>query len=539
MNMFKVLIVDDEIWTRKEIRSLIESSGLDLQVAGEAENGREACDAILHTHPHIVITDIKMPLMDGMELLRWVEEHKFSCKVIVLSGYGDFEYTRKAIHYRAFDYVLKPLQEAELAVVLTRVMEEISKDTALQQNAFYQQLKMNKGLSLLRDRLLNGILAERLVDEHEMILGCEELNLTLPDHGYVVATVKFFEAYERVVNQYKEDWDLFDFAVRNILEELVPRMGVYFQNTTCKNEYLLILQARGNSRAASEFACVLRNELERCLKLPVWISLGGQHKSYVHLSQSYQESVQAIMQSPVQRVGCLAVYEKDQQPPLQQPTYEKAWDQLSTLLTLYGETRANAQMHSILNQLEPLLNPPWELGITWRSMRTGLFRLILVLEQWLLSGNLPDEELDELLQMLKKNLDELDIYAIRTHIGSMLELVVKEQADSKNKKGKELINAIKRYAEDHHAEVTLDEVAQTFSINKNYFCSLFKQVTGVTFSDYLVDVRMKKAEVLLIHSDLRISDIAQKVGYLDQRYFSQIFRKHHGLTPGEFRGKQR
>jgi two-component system response regulator YesN len=539
--MYKVVVVDDEIWIRKEIRSFIEWSGMELELAGEAGNGKEACGLILQNSPHLVVTDIKMPIMDGLELLRWVDEHKIPCKVIVLSGYGDFKFARQAILYHAFDYVLKPFNETELALIFIRAIDEIRQETIKIQTNFHQQLKANKGLSLMRDRFLNRILTDRTMDGNEIVIGCEELNLTLPDQGYHVATVKFFEAHDKIARVYKGDQKLFDFAVRNIIDEWMFGKGLYFQNISKTNEYLLIKHVRGKNKVDCTFYEELRNELEICLKLPVWIGLGGQRKRYDAIFQSYQESLQALILSPLLRTGRLAVYDGENDKSVQRLSYQEGWERLCDLFVLYVDGETTHRRENIIHQLDHLLYPSPPHTVTWKDLKTGFSRLLLTVEKLLLECGGFQYEFTDLLQFLKKDQEELDVDAISIHLSSVLDLLLEgsEKAHARSKSGKELIHVIKKYMDENCDFVTLEGISQTYYINKNYFCSLFKQVTGENFSDYLVNVRMKKAETMLIHSDLKIYEIAGKVGYTDQRYFSQVFRKYHGLRPGEFRTKER
>lgn len=535
--MFKVVIVDDEIWLRNELRACIESKGgeLDLVFAGEAANGKEACDLITDSKPDIIVTDIKMPLMDGMELLRWVADRQLACKVIVLSGFGDFEFARQALIYKAFDYILKPLEETEIFLVISRAVDEIRRENERKQSDFYKQISMNKGLTILRDRFFNRVMTDRTMDENEIVLGGDELGLALPGQGFAVATIKFFRAQACIGNVYKGDRQLFDFAVRNILEELLPRNTHFFQAAK-SNEYLILLRLGEKHKSDTVYPEELRLKLEGCLKLPVWIGIGGQRRRYETMNRSYQESLQALFDCPVSRAGEVAVYGARYGRQTGSVFYEKQWDQLCDLLTLFGESRSALHCDRVVQLLERLLTPSED--VSWLDVKNGFSRVLLIMDKWLLEGSFPDSFF-ELLQSLKRDHDEMDVESIALHSASMFELLLRDRVHAKSTKGKDLIHSVKKYAEQHLATVTLDEVSQLYGINKNYFCSLFKQATGRSFSEFLAQLRMNKAAVMLSQSDLRIAEIAQLVGYMDQRYFSQVFRKYHALRPGEYRESKR
>ncbi|UUZ85007.1 response regulator [Paenibacillus sp. P26] len=475
--MYKVAVVDDEIWIRREIRAFIEWSGLELELAGEAGNGREAMELILRTSPHLVVTDIKMPMMDGLELLRWVDERKLPCKMIVLSGYGDFEYTRQALQHRAFDYVLKPLKETELALIFSRAMDELRRESERPQSDFHRRLKASRGLSLMKDRFFQRILTDRSMDDSEIIVGCDELNISPPAQGYRVATVKFFAVHDHLSKVYGGDWELFDFAVRNILDEAMTGNGLYFHNSSRTNEYLLI--AKPVDRPFFE---KLSGELERRLKLPVWIGLGRQRQRYDALAQSYQESLQALLHSPAQLQGHIAEYRRENDETFRpDAAYQEAWERLIERLTLYLEGGQASLQGSVMRQLNALLTPSPPQSVTWRDVRTGYSRLLITVEKMLLEQDFPAEAAD-LLQRLKQNQEELDTEAMPIDLGLVLDLLSKArtQTHPRNKSGKELIHTIKKYVEEYCHAVTLEEISRNYFLNKNYFCSLFKQVTGRT-----------------------------------------------------------
>lgn len=532
-----MVIVDDEIWLRNELRACIESRGneLELVFAGEAANGREACELIADSKPHIMVTDIKMPIMDGIELLRWAADRQPACKVIVLSGFGDFEFARQALVYKAFDYILKPLEETEIFLVLSRAVDEIRRENDRKQSEFHKQISMSKGLTILRDRFFNRVMTDRTMDENEIVLSADELGLILPSQGFAVATIKFFRSHACIANVYKGDRQLFEFAVRNVLEELLPR-DTYFFHAVAANEYPVVLRLGEKHKTDAGLLDNLRLKLERYLKLPVWIGVGAPRRRYETMHQSYQESLQALLQCPVSRTGEVAVYGIGNEQPKQTASYEKQWDQLCDLLTLFGESRSALHGDRAFQLVDRLLTAAGD--VSWLDVRNGLSRMLLIMDKWLLEGGFPDS-FYELLPRLKRDQEEMDVESAALHAADMLKLLLDDRAHGKNKKGRDLIHSVKKYAEQHLATVTLDEVSQLYAINKNYFCSLFKQEAGQPFSEFLAELRMRKAAVMLSQSDLRIAEIAQLVGYMDQRYFSQVFRKYHALRPGEYRETKR
>ncbi|MGO4372964.1 response regulator, partial [Paenibacillus sp. MCAF20] len=238
----RVLIVDDESAVYDHLKAIIPWEQLGWMIVGHALNGNEAIQLVNAHNPQMIMTDIRMPIMDGLQFMEWLRRTGNTAEVIVLSGYGDFEYSRSAFLHGAFDYVLKPVQEAELLQVLDKVVEKIHINSAAKTEQIRQKAVLRSGLTVLTDELFTHAVSSGEIDENELFVRSEKLQIELPEDGYYLTVLRLLNQDEKVQARYKGDREVFHFAIRNILSEsfgLSAKLIIYRQLTK-SNEIVLI-----------------------------------------------------------------------------------------------------------------------------------------------------------------------------------------------------------------------------------------------------------------------------------------------------------
>lgn len=236
--MYKLLIVDDEEEVRKGIIEKIDWGLYGFQIVGEAENGREALEIVNKIVPDVVITDIKMPFMDGLNLSEILREKYPATKTIILTGFDEFEYAQKAIKSNVSEYILKPVSSKDIIEVLVRLKAVIDEEIAQKEDLKTLRENYNKMLPLLREKFLASLLTSRL-SRAEAIEKSYLYDIDIRSKGFVVAmlTIDYdtltSEAFEVDMEQKKpasfripEDKDLLQFAILNIADEVVKKYGV-------------------------------------------------------------------------------------------------------------------------------------------------------------------------------------------------------------------------------------------------------------------------------------------------------------------------
>ncbi|MBW5447595.1 response regulator [Cohnella sp. CFH 77786] len=533
--MIKVIIADDESTVHEQLRLLIPWDELGWEIAGHAYNGDEARQLVEAFRPHLVITDIRMPLMDGLSFMKWLEQSGLNAKVIVLSGYGDFEYSRSAFLLGAYDYLLKPIQEAELLMALSKAVEQIRRDSRTMADRINDKAVLNQGLTLMRDEFFSRIVGDTTLEENEMIVRAEQLLLTLPDEGYAAVLVHFPDLDEHVYQRYDGDRGLFYFAVRNVMHEMLGPASVVYRNLHRTSEFVFLYPGTPRSaRDLEDRLKRLRLSLGQYVKAQAMIGVSGWKQRPGKLPAAYAEAAHALETIPLSFEHPIAFYGKPISSPQPADSGSAGMDEIVVLTDTLLTTGGLREGERLLGKLESFLGRA-AAQLTVAEWRKAVSTLIGKLEH-----RASGEETLLLVHEARLGAQELRISQVNDLLRKMFETILQgATGEPKAKSGKQLVDTIKAYIDSHYRTVSLEEIASTFYLNKNYFCSLFKGVTGESFMEYLTGRRMEQAKRLLAESELKTYEIADRVGYGDQRYFSQVFRKHAGCQPTQYRQRIR
>ncbi len=534
----KVLIIDDEHSVHEQLQQIIPWEELGWQIAGHAYNGEEAKRITVNSKPHLIITDIKMPLVDGLGYMEWLQTSGIPAKIIVLSGYGDFEYIRPAFKQGAFDYLLKPVQQAELLSILGKVVERIHQESRALKEEINEKAVLQTGIELMQDQLMSEIIDGSLQEENEMIIRAEQVLLQLPEQGYYVVIARMTDLDEHLKHRYERDRGALYYAIRNVLSECLLQwqmQGVTFRNLQRSNEFLVLVPAsRDQGTRVKEMMGRLSTQLPQTVQISAKLGISQRKSRLEQIRAAYHEAVQAV-ESLKLGVNGVAGYKSVNDEPSAAPRPGASlseWQEFADMLELLVNTGSLRESEALCGKLEQLLCDEKLMEMSGLELKQGLGGLVKTIEQ----ASKEDKDMHTALEKLKNSISELKVPLIRQQLEDLIgQMVRKYASDLKTKSGKQLIGAIIQYTRENYRTVTLEEVSRRFYINKNYFCSLFKSETGDSYGEYLTQVRMEEAKRLLKNSELRAYEIAEMVGYTDQRYFSQVFRKHTGMKPTDYR----
>lgn len=539
----RVLIVDDETAVFDHLKALIPWEELGWTIVGHALNGEDACYLVNFYEPQIILTDIRMPIMDGLKFMEWLKQTENTAEVIVLSGYGDFEYSRAAFIQGAFDYVLKPVQEAELLQVLDRVVEKIHINSAEKTEQIKQKAVIRSGLSVLTDELFTHAVGSGEIDENELFVRSEQLQIELPENGYYLAVMRILNQEEKVNVRYKGDRSVFHYAVRNILRESLEHAAklIIYRQLSKSNEIVLIYSSheKQDKRLPNLLLKAIQS-LQKFLKVHAKFGVSMHKTRLSKLSAAYREASHALESMPLDDKELIAYFgvDKTGDPGAgSSKDYRLIWKDLGLLVETLLETGILRDGKLLMTKLTDAFEDKALAVIRGRELK---ILASLLLEKIEMKSH--NEEILLLVSEGKSMLQEMNVPQVKELLTKIVEHLLSLSAkETRLKTGKSLIDVICRYIEENYRTVTLDEISQRFFLNKNYFCTLFKQVTELSFMEYVTEIRISHAKHLLIESGLKTYEIAEQVGYLDQRYFSQVFKKLVGMQPTQYRqsrGKQ-
>jgi two-component system response regulator YesN len=492
----KLLIVDDEHLIRRGLSKMIEASHAGWTVIGEAENGVQALSLIEELEPDLVITDIRMPEMDGVELCQRVSELGRSIDVMVLTAHKDFEFAQAALRYGAIDFLLKPISAQELAPPLEKAYRLYAER---QEQAERSQLAWDR---LLEHHIQSWLLGLPM-DEEAMA----RLRKTCDDRKILVFTV---ETYTPSSKSYRrEDARLLQFALLNMMKEWLAISQITGSITNVKHDVFAVLTDKSYSLTSFELG--LAASTQSLLGLTLRSEAYESMRSLYGYFASYEGSGKAELQIPDH-----AARSKSIQSEVMSFIVQGKTEQLREYLEIH--LRQVTEMNVNDAKIEGLSTALALAAATKRALEgedaeeKGLGEWIEALQPIRLST--------EVAEWLSKQ-----IQAFMWQLNSWLA----------GKNINLLDKAIAYMERNYEGACSIHDVAQHVHLSVSYFSNLFKKETGESYTNYLTKFRLEKAKILLSNTNMKISEIAESVGYEDPNYFTTVFRTWVHCSPSEFR----
>jgi len=519
--MMKVFLVDDEIAIRENLRNTFPWEEKGYQLVGEAPDGEMALPMLRDLNADILLTDIRMPFMDGMKLCEEVQRTMPWVERIILSGYDDFDYARKAISLGVREYLLKPVTAAELEEALGRVSRAIEEKRRDRERLTALRARLSSGNQFLRDKLLASLYSEEgdPEDDQALLRQMRELGVNLTARCYAVIDLSFSAEGEEKA------------ACRSALLSLAEMSGGNIHVCGApKGARALVLgdnpedtEERAYSFAGSVMHLPELRGAERLL-----ISIGETVTDFGEIRRSMRSArhtrhLQGPENAPERKI--IGVNEAAElKTPLSETELSPLYERL--------QYAAEEEVSMVLTEYTLKMDPALALGYLRVAGLMAARRIILE------GGGDPQRMLSE------TEVDE----ALHTEGDAgfrCLEKVLREAIAFRNRNrpgyGDPVIGQARAYLNAHFSDpnLMLQDAAGAVHLSQSHFSTVFAQETGLTFTQYLAALRIGKARELLEATEMRTAQIAGEVGYNDPHYFSYLFKKTTGMTPGEYRRAHR
>ncbi|WP_139993799.1 response regulator transcription factor [Paenibacillus paridis] len=521
--MYKVMVVDDEPWGRKAISKMIGELPLDLEVIAEARHGEEALELIRMSKPHIVVTDMNMPVMNGKSFLAELHKEYSEIKTVVISGYSAFEYMKAALTYQACEYVLKPVSAAELRAALGKAIAASQSHLSLQQ----QKKHKEDMLSLKREVFLQHVVSGRINNQADLYAQATELGLGCASSRLRLAVLKLRQ-YRRIVDRkFHGNADLLMYSVENIvLEMLRGETTVAFKSDDRENIIILFPDSMDHAPCLHAFLDKFHEAMKHMYQADVIVGLSPADEPFEQLPAAYHAAQQALLANPFQGTGLDVCGARRLAAVPDQAILSSFEAQTLKQALVSGKSK---DMQRIFNQfVHQILSAQ---GASIQSVQrelAGAVELLPIGDQHQLERS-SFLEPKAILQVLEPA--ELHIWAAQVRAFAE-QLATRHEKPDTDHTIREIVALLdQRYFED----LSLVDMATRYHIDPSYLSKLFKTVTGENFIEYVSRKRIEKACELLGGTDRKIIEISELIGYENQRYFSQVFRKVMGLTPSEYR----
>jgi two-component system response regulator YesN len=536
--VIKTIIADDEIWICKLLNSLIDWGDYGYTVVGNAHSGTELFEMIKNLQPQLVFSDIRMPGMDGIEVIRKVKDLKLNTHFVIISGYNDFEYAQSAIRLGIVEYLLKPVEKNELENLLIHIRNNVLTAAKLNSGNNFLQVELEKSRTKLLEHYFQSILLQRegntqpidiqsINNEYGsnfkeglfqvVCICCDEANESAKSFSYQVV--------ENVVTQ-----------CYNIFSSLCYEVCVIHKDhiVTCILNYSQLKSLQIDASFKS-ILCNFWNGSTYVTRFNITIGIGVITQSLSEIRTSYycsKNSIYARIKLGVNRILDLTKNEYKITSPSQL---------LSQELQQQIKDFIKKPDHS---KIENLLENTFQSYIKNDDIHPGLMIyaakyildiaiLYIASEDHNLFNRIHTDYFDtEIMSVLDtcKTIPTLIAYITKT----LNELCTSTEV--MNYQPTNIIELIKAYIDDHYNEdIQLNDIARYVYLNPKYVSDLFKSKTGVNFSKYLTVKRIKTAQKLLLDPRNRISDVSIMVGYSDTKYFSKLFKEYTGVSPAQYK----
>ena len=527
--MYQIMIIDDDLIIRRGLSQAIPWAEYGYQIAGVAGDGQTALQMMAEAVPDIVICDIRMPRVDGLEFTKSVRSQYPEVKIILLTAYKDFEYAKTALKLQAFDYLLKPVDNQLLIEVVDRAALALAEQQRIRR-------KLEESRPLLLQQFLVGLIEERYGPE-EIRSKIELLEIGAWDGPLVVAVIKVDDYYlrnERAAE--KEGWKAGIGELVNRMTEK-ERQGLLFESG--QDEAVLILAVtddlQGQLPAEVYYLAErIRRAVRETLGITVTIGTGKVCEGLAGAGRSYAEACSALeLRHILGQDQTLTV--QDPPRPAGRATvdiYPAARELLRPIkLGLLDESLAHLARMERQIMAEPL--PLDHLQLIGMEIMMLLFTEV---KEWPEIG----EKIGRQYNFYQFHLEIKQLQSAGAIFAKLRE-VVRDLCNAVNtirkKLQQTLVEQAMEYIVANYAKdgLSLQDVASQIHVSPTYLSNIFKKARGINFSDFVLEVRMKKAMELLRNSNLKAYEVAERIGYANVHYFSAIFKKYTGVSPTEFK----
>lgn len=547
MDLYRIILVDDEEEVRKSIIRKIDWTAVGFAVVGDAENGEDALEKIENLEPDVVLTDIRMPYMDGLTLAERIRQKYPSMKIVIFSGYDDFEYAKQAIKLNVTEYILKPVNVEELTTILKRIKTNLDEEIEQKRNVNLLRENYKRSLPILREQFLKDLISRPMDGETVQTL-LREYDIPLAGAKKWIAIAVELELEQELTQEeaplpLHEEKNLIPISVMQILSEnLKPSYRFSLLSFSGSADAKIAgIAAIDENNSQTELINILGDickEIRKTLKVPVTIGIGHSAQKLENISRSFQSALDALGYRSVVGTGS-TIYINDVEPgiggKLQFGSEEES--ALIQAIKFGPEEKIRETVRGIVDRMNEARVHARQQQAYILSVANCMIQLIqqydLNMEEIFAEDPLGPDPFTVIQSMLNRENFSRWLYQTALKINNAL-------SRERDYAARQVIEKAKQYIMDNYQDpgLSVEQICRYLHMSPAYFSTMFKKATGQTYIAYLTEVRLNKAVELLNMTDEKTYVIASQVGYQEQNYFSYVFKKRFGVSPTKFRGSR-
>lgn len=542
--MLKIFLAEDEVVVRETIKRMIPWEELGFELVGEAADGEMALPLLLRQQPDLLITDIKMPFMDGLTLARLAKKEIPGLKVVILSGYDDFNYAKQAIGIGVEDYLLKPITKNALIERLSEIRSRYEHEKT--QKEYYEKFQREmQAYEKNSSRDFFEALVGGSMDMMEVYKRAEKLGLDIVAEAYnvLIFTMNCDEDFSGQRDEYSsweaESLELLENFFAGHSSAMLFRSNIF--------SYSVLLKGQRETIEENTRACVgeIRKILSRQDGRREWfLAVGQSVERLSQIQKSYHTASRAFSQRYLYDENILYYDEMEtmEHPGGQAETEDNAYLQKVDVNALNPAILQKFLSNGLQEETENFVKD-YFYAIGQEPMESLVFRNYVILNVRFSvisfikglgcdTNEMESADTEEVLAESGKNMESAIAYAKK-----MISQAIEIRDQNSGNKNRSILKTAVDFIDSHYMdeEISLNTVANVANVSSNHFSALFSQNMGQTFIEYLTTLRMNKAKELLRCTGMRSSEIAGEIGYKDAHYFSYLFKKTQGMTPSDYR----
>ena len=542
--MLKIFLAEDEVVVRETIKRMIPWEELGFELVGEAADGEMALPLLIRQQPDLLITDIKMPFMDGLTLAKLAKKEIPGLKVVILSGYDDFNYAKQAISIGVEDYLLKPITKNALIERLSEIRSRYEHEKT--QKEYYEKFQREmQAYEKNSSRDFFEALVGGSMDMVEVYKRAEKLGLDIVAEAYnvLIFTMNCDEDFSGQRDEYSsweaESLELLENFFSGHSSAMLFRSNIF--------SYGVLLKGQRETIEENTKACVdeIRKILNRQDGRREWfLAVGQPVERLSQIQKSYHTASRAFSQRYLYDENILYYDEMEtmEHPGGQAETEDNAYLQKVDVNALNPAILQKFLSNGLQEETENFVKD-YFYAIGQEPMESLVFRNYVILNVRFSvisfikglgcdTNEMESADTEEVLAESGKNMESAIAYAKK-----MISQAIEIRDQNSGNKNRSILKTAVDFIDSHYMdeEISLNIVANVANVSSNHFSALFSQNMGQTFIEYLTSLRMNKAKELLRCTGMRSSEIAGEIGYKDAHYFSYLFKKTQGMTPSDYR----
>ncbi|GIM28825.1 DNA-binding response regulator [Clostridium polyendosporum] len=514
----KILIVEDEFYTRKALIKMLTDRYDSIEVIDEVENGLKAVEYIKENTPDIIITDIRMPQMNGISLVEHINYYNKNIITVIITGYAEFEYAQKAIKYGVKEYLLKPINKSKLY----ELFDSLEKLVVIQKNERQMEERLKEADRILVEEKINKIISKTNIITKDDLSSL----LNLKEHDF---------SYRMVIFKQRYSFNTIDKG--KIIDEIKGKESIrIFSNSSNPKEVMLICFGDKCRNKYEELQYPkqlfsIKRYLNSQNKDNVVVGVSSTFSNLNDLSRAYEEASYALNNHYLKGWGKVFEYEETKKVEISRSVFDEYYRVFKHMISEGREDLCIEAVNKIFEKINQAKNTNFYI------VQDVCLKIInLIYDNW---QNVQDRN-EYILKAGEHQIirfsDFNELREIQEHMNNLIKESCEAIIRQKKCEQTSVVEKVQSYLEEHYFEdVSLEKLSGIYFVNSSYLSRVFKEETGDTFCGALLKLRMNKAKELLVENKLNVSEIATLVGYNNIAYFIKTFKSYYGMTPGQYK----